>query len=1103
MSSVSQLLDSCDSDNSSNSGHSSSFDNDKYSVSSDSVCSFTLDMLNTDNQSILDETVNEELISKSEDEENDPRLIPVQISKQRLPRIFETRERTITTVNRDPRIQGSCHLPTIGVTNYRSLGPKIKSVTTDILERDLSIVLSSETWEQNSNSKLKLEVEKMCELEGLEFISCPRPSNKRGGGCAVIVNRRNFTVEKLTVDVPHKLEVVWCLVRPREISSQMKYKEYIACAYYSPPNYKKNGKLVQHIISQMHSFLVKYPRAGFVCGGDRNKMDTSLIENALPKCRQIVTKFTYKNRQIHDVILTNMSTLYAVPYVCPAVQVDVPGKGVPSDHDMAVAVPLAGAGAGAVTREYVTRTSRPMPESRVREFGQWITGENWGALRGDLSASEQAQILREITEQQLSKYFPVKECRVSATDKPWITKDIRKLDRLKKSEYRKNGKSVKYLGLLKAFNQKFESAARTHLRRNVNELMEAAPGKAWQTLKKMGAQPGECGGQGAFTLSEHLEQNLSTEESLERIVNYFSQLSCQHPPLCVNTLPDRVQLKLSSQINPEDLPKITAQHVWQIQKGKKKTLSAVPGKLPPRLRNEFFVELCQPAAIIFNNITISGEWCEEWKLEYGTPLEKVTNPANEESLRIISITHHLSITYERFVLMWLLEYVGDKLDPDQFGGVKGHSVAHYLIEIQNSILYNQDLEKPQATLMAGVDISKGFNKIEHNKCITLISDMGCPNWLLRIVVSYLSKRQLIVRFNGKQSKKAPLNSGCGQGTLLGLFCFCVMFNGAGPKPQKEDIGTIITQPRRMRKPIPAAKKKWVDDLSLYVPIRLKENLVIDTRPDTARPVPYHGGTGHQLPKRNNPMQLEVDSLSEYCRQAKLSINKEKTKCMLFNKAKKYDFVPELCISDSTKLEVVEGMKLVGYQISSDLTTQANTKYIVGRAWKRMWIIRRLKALGASETDQISVLRCQVLSVLQFAVPAWTTMLTKAESRSIQSVQKTGLYLIFGSRFRSYSWALKEAQMRTQVEQRQKIFEKFTKTCISSKKFSKWFCKTENSQTIITRSKKMRFKPVVTRTKAFANSPIPQMVALANRLGITNKVNNLTLPTGKIIISSTN
>lgn len=441
-----------------------------------------------------------------------------------------------------------------------------------------------------------------------------------------------------------------------------------------------------------------------------------------------------------------------------------------------------------------------------------------------------------------------------------------------------------------------------------------------------------------------------------------------------------------------------------------------------------------------------------------------------------------------------MQYVGDKLDPDQFGGVKGHAVAHYLIEVQNSIIYNQDLEKPQATMMAGVDISKGFNKIEHNECITRISDMGCPNWLS----NYLSKRQLIVRFQGKQSRKAALNSGCGQGTLLGLFCFCITFNGAGPKPMKESIGKIITQPKNKRKPIPAGKKKWVDDLTLTVPISLKENLIQDTRATTARPVPYHGRTGQRLPEDKNPMQIQLDDLSEYCRQAKMSINKQKTKCVLFNKGKNNDFIPELCLSTEAQLEVVEEMKLVGYQLRSDLSTKSNTKYIVGRAWKRMWIVRRLIALGASVPDLLSVLRCQVLSVLQFAVPAWTTMISQAESRSIESVQKTGLYLIYGTRYRSYSWALREAAMRTQAEQRNSIFEKITKSCVRSQKFSKWFCKAENTNLMATRSKKLQFKPVAARTSQYAKSPIPQMVALANKLGIT-ETRSLKLKSGKIIL----
>jgi hypothetical protein len=230
----------------------------------------------------------------------------------------------------------------------------------------------------------------------------------------------------------------------------------------------------------------------------------------------------------------------------------------------------------------------------------------------------------------------------------------------------------------------------------------------------------------------------------------------------------------------------------------------------------------------------------------------------------------------------------------------------------------------------------------------------------------------------------------------------------------------------------------------------------------------------------------------------MSINRDKTKCMLFNRAQKYDFIPELYLSEDTRLEVVESMKLVGYQISSDLSTKANTKYIVSRAWKRMWVIRRLKALGACETDLLSVLRCQVLSVLQFAVPAWTTMITKAESNSIEQVQKTGLYLIYGARFRSYTWALNEARMKTQVEQRKTIFEKFTKACLKSNKFSKWFCKSENAQVISTRSRKVMFKPVQTRTQLYANSPIPQMVALANKLKIPENM-TLKLKSGKIVI----
>ena len=148
-------------------------------------------------------------------------------------------------------------------------------------------------------------------------------------------------------------------------------------------------------------------------------MDTLSLVVALPKCKQIVTKYIYKERKIHDVILTDKSNVFALPFVAPAVQVDIHGKGdihVPSDHDKTVAIPLSGAGVGAVTREY--GTSRHMSDSAVRKFGLWITGEDWTELKCVAFTSQQGQVLKKMLQDKTEQIFPQKQVRVSNTDKP-------------------------------------------------------------------------------------------------------------------------------------------------------------------------------------------------------------------------------------------------------------------------------------------------------------------------------------------------------------------------------------------------------------------------------------------------------------------------------------------------------------------------------------------------------------------------------------------------------------------------------------------------------------------------------------------------------------
>ena len=46
---------------------------------------------------------------------------------------------------------------------------------------------------------------------------------------------------------------------------------------------------------------------------------------------------------------------------------------------------------------------------------------------------------------------------------------------------------------------------------------------------------------------------------------------------------------------------------------------------------------------------------------------------------------------------------------------------------------------PHAVMVALIDFKKGFNRLNHNKIITHLSDWGVPGWILKILCSYLTE----------------------------------------------------------------------------------------------------------------------------------------------------------------------------------------------------------------------------------------------------------------------------------------------------------------------------------------------------------------------------
>ena len=963
------------------------------------------------------------------------------------------------------------HLPVVTVSNVRSLFPKIRNIRTDMLEREVDVNLCCEIFEKADNKKQREEIEKMLEIDGFKYFSTPRPRGKRGGGAGIIVSTKKFKVEKLEIQIPHKLEIVWALAKPKHTDAH--FQNIVLCSFYSPPRSKLRDKLKDHIVGTLQILTTKYGECAIFCGGDKNRMDISSLTNNNLKLKQIVQLPTRKGA-ILDVCLTNCYAYYSTPVIIPPVQPDIPGQGVASDHSVPLCVPHTNPH-NPPARVYRTVISRPLPDSKIRQFGQWITRVSWDNINSSDDPTKQVEIFENTMTQKLDDIFPKKITKLCNQDKPFMTSELKALKRKRMREYVANGKSIKYLRLKKEFKEKFEKEGEAFLRKNIDNLKVTNLGQAYNILKRMGAKPGDGDEKSTFTLPSH--ENFTPLEAANKIADHFSKISKEFPHLDSKILPDRVKAKLANPESESKVPVIMEHQVYDKIKSANKPKSGVPGDLPRKLVSEFSPEISVPICKIFNSVISHAKqgavkWPTPWKQEFGIPLQKNPDPKCEDDLRVISLTSFFSKVLEKFVLQWLMFYIGEKIDPKQFGGLKGNSISHYMIELVNYILQNQDYNLPIAVLLCAVDFSKAFNRINHNLIITKLSDMGVPGWLLNIVMGFLAERVLVVSYKGAMSDIKGLPGGGPQGTLLGLLLFLILINLCGEQDFKE-IGSDITKPKRNFTPS-SFHAKFVDDMTIAEAFNIKESVLPD--PHRELPDTFHARLGLKLDPNKSKVYEQIFKIKEYSEANEMKLNLTKTKFMLFNPTVNYDFVPNLTV-DNVNLETSEEMKLLGLTISSDLSWKSNTSDMVQRAYKKLWIIKRLKKQGANLSDLVDIYIKQIRSILEFGVPVWNSALTQEEVVEIERVQKSFLHIALKHEYQNYQSALSVTNLDSLVKRRLKLCTKFALKASKHNKHRKWFSKTKPGQS--TRHKKPEYQIPMCRLARTEKGPIPYLTNLLN------------------------
>ena len=97
----------------------------------------------------------------------------------------------------------------------------------------------------------------------------------------------------------------------------------------------------------------------------------------------------------------------------------------------------------------------------------------------------------------------------------------------------------------------------------------------------------------------------------------------------------------------------------------------------------------------------------------------------------------------------------------------------------------------------------------------------------------------------------------------------------------------------------------------------------------------------------------------------MKFNNEKSKVMLFNPCHSLDFMPEILLQNH-QLDVVEELKFLGAKVRPDFKWSSNTEYIIRKAYRRLWTLRRLKSLGVEEKNLFDICKKQLGSVLELA-----------------------------------------------------------------------------------------------------------------------------------------
>ena len=128
----------------------------------------------------------------------------------------------------------------------------------------------------------------------------------------------------------------------------------------------------------------------------------------------------------------------------------------------------------------------------------------------------------------------------------------------------------------------------------------------------------------------------------------------------------------------------------------------------------------------------------------------------------------------------------------------------------------------------------------------------------------------------------------------------------------------------------------------------------------------------------------------------LSLNPSKCQTMQVYFGRREPPPTVYCISDF-QLQQVSHVKLLGVILQNDLKWDSHID-MIGKANKKLFMIRKLKQTGLTQKELVTVYKGYVRPILEYAAPVWHPGITQRQSNQVESVQKRVCRIVLGHQF---------------------------------------------------------------------------------------------------------